>query len=93
MSCGGVEAYDFVSDARVTTVGIFNSGHLDVNRANRELPSVTKPIFFFLGGQSDIAYGNVRVSTLILSSLLMRLNRASVTIVPFQRPLPSGRVT
>jgi len=55
MSCGGVEAYDFVNDNRITTIGIFNSGLLsDYDKAR----SITKPIFYFLGGTSDIAYEN-----------------------------------
>jgi dienelactone hydrolase len=55
-SCGGVEAYDMKMDERVSVLGIFNSGLLQ-NTA--EAGKVKKPIFYFLGGGSDIAYANV----------------------------------
>ncbi|KAK8027789.1 hypothetical protein PG991_004845 [Apiospora marii] len=58
MSCGGIEAYAQAFDPRVTTIGIFNSGQYDAGGTNNVLPRITKPIFFFLGGPSDIAYGN-----------------------------------
>jgi len=55
MSCGGTEAYDFVFDNRVATVGIFNSGLLgNYDMARR----ITKPMFYFVGGSGDIAYQN-----------------------------------
>ncbi|KAL8368237.1 hypothetical protein RB599_003921 [Gaeumannomyces hyphopodioides] len=55
MSCGGVEAYDQKDDARVATLGIFNSGLLQNTGA---AATIRKPIFFFMGGTSDIAYQN-----------------------------------
>lgn len=59
-SCGGIQAYSVHDDERVTAIGIFNSGMLD---ASSPIPStVTKPIFYFLGGPSDIAYSNVGLS-------------------------------
>lgn len=58
-SCGGLEAYDLAQDARVDTIGIFNSGYLDVNAGASAVPKITKPIFYFIGGSSDIAYANV----------------------------------
>ena len=54
-SCGGVEAYDMKGDARVTTLGIFNSGLLSNTQA---ISSNRKTTFYFLGGSSDIAYQN-----------------------------------
>lgn len=55
-SCGGTEAYEFVNDNRVSTIGIFNSGLL----TNYDLANtISKPIIFALGGPDDIAYGNV----------------------------------
>jgi dienelactone hydrolase len=57
-SCGGVQAYTQYDDPRVTAIGIFNSGFIDATNAT---PSkITKPIFYFLGGSTDIAYTNVR---------------------------------
>jgi len=54
-SCGGVEAYAQINDPRVKDIGIWSSGLLgDLDRAR----SFKKPVFFFLGGQSDIAFGN-----------------------------------
>jgi hypothetical protein len=58
MSCGGTEALAMVPDSRVTAYGIFNSGNLDAGSTNRIIPQINVPIFFFLGGPSDIAYGN-----------------------------------
>ncbi|CAI4214352.1 unnamed protein product [Parascedosporium putredinis] len=55
-SCGGVQAYSVSDDERVTAIGIFNSGMIN---ANDPLPTtIDKPIFYFLGGPSDIAYAN-----------------------------------
>lgn len=56
-SCGGVEAYAQIWDSRVSTVGIFSSGLLDNQTAATHFG---KPILYVLGGQSDIAYANVR---------------------------------
>jgi len=57
-SCGGTQAYSISMDPRVTAIGIFNSGLIN---ATDPLPTqITKPIFYFLGGSTDIAYQNVR---------------------------------
>lgn len=55
-SCGGIEAYDQIQDARVMGIGIWSSGLLNNYDAAK---SFKKPVFFFLGGSSDIAYANV----------------------------------
>jgi hypothetical protein len=54
-SCGGVEAYAQIWDPRVQSVGIWNSGLLTNYTSARDF---RKPVFFFLGGPSDIAYPN-----------------------------------
>jgi hypothetical protein len=54
-SCGGVEAYDQIWDARVKTVGIFSSGLLSNQSAAQHF---NKPILYCLGGSGDIAYQN-----------------------------------
>lgn len=59
MSCGGLEAYDMNQDDRVTAFGIFNSGILDQAETDETLAAINVPIFFFLGGPTDIAYENV----------------------------------
>ncbi|KAK0739898.1 hypothetical protein B0T21DRAFT_437200 [Apiosordaria backusii] len=65
MSCGGVEAYTAgVDDNRVTTIGIYNSGLLSEQESRNIAPRINKPIFYFLGGTSDIAYNNVGASLL-----------------------------
>lgn len=56
MSCGGIEAMDMSDDPRVGHIGVFNSGYRE---APEKAANITKPIFFFLGGESDIAYVNV----------------------------------
>jgi dienelactone hydrolase len=58
-SCGGLDAYIVQGDSRLSAVGIFNSGELDQSSSQRVAPYITKPIFYFLGGSSDIAYTNV----------------------------------
>ncbi|KAK4507288.1 hypothetical protein PRZ48_001023 [Zasmidium cellare] len=58
MSCGGLEAYEQVSDERVSAFGIFNSGQFTESSTAEVVKKVKKPIFYFLGGESDIAYEN-----------------------------------
>lgn len=92
MSCGGVEAYDFIQDSRVATIGIFNSGLLgDYDRAR----TITKPIFYFLGGPSDIAYENVSAATFISAVAYMisgraRLQQTSIQHSPLERKPERG---
>jgi dienelactone hydrolase len=58
-SCGGLEAYDLRADSRIFTIGIFNSGEFSAADSKTVAGSITKPIFYFLGGSADIAYTNV----------------------------------
>lgn len=54
-SCGGTEAYIGITDDRVKTIGILNSGLLsNYDQAGQ----IRKPIMFLLGGPNDIAYAN-----------------------------------
>ena len=55
-SCGGTEAYEFINDARISSIGISNSGLLGNYDSAR---NIKKPIIFMLGGTGDIAYQNV----------------------------------
>jgi len=55
-SCGGVEAMAQSWDPRVKSIGIFSSGLLTNYTA---ASTFKKPIFYVLGGSSDIAYANV----------------------------------
>ncbi|KAH7126565.1 hypothetical protein B0J11DRAFT_549507 [Dendryphion nanum] len=59
-SCGGIEAYEQVQDKRVKALGIFNSGQMSEDATKKVVPNIPKgkPVFFFLGGESDIAYKN-----------------------------------
>ncbi|KAK4139907.1 uncharacterized protein C8A04DRAFT_40312 [Dichotomopilus funicola] len=54
-SCGGIEAYAQIWDDRVQSIGIWSSGLLTNYTAAQDF---RKPVFYFLGGQSDIAYQN-----------------------------------
>lgn len=56
-SCGGLEAYELRNE-NVVTIGIFNSGVLNAGDSARIAGGVKAPIFYFLGGSSDIAYPN-----------------------------------
>jgi hypothetical protein len=73
-SCGGLEAVNMTQDARVKTVGIFNSGKM-VGGTGAMLPGMSpnmpsgadfkvQSAFFFLGGPSDTAGANVGRRTL-----------------------------
>ncbi|KAL4937864.1 hypothetical protein BDV06DRAFT_215582 [Aspergillus oleicola] len=67
-SCGGLEAYQMRDDERVQYLGIFNSGFLDLGPIGEALglpgespetiKEVKRPVFYFLGGDKDIAYNN-----------------------------------
>ncbi|WP_327048839.1 RICIN domain-containing protein [Microbispora sp. NBC_01189] len=56
-SCGGLEAYAVSNDSRITTTTIFSSGLLN-DSDDYQLRRLTKPIAYFIGGPSDIAYPN-----------------------------------
>ena len=56
-SCGGLEAYAVSNDSRITTTTIFSSGLLN-DSDDFQLRRLTKPIAYFIGGPSDIAYPN-----------------------------------
>jgi hypothetical protein len=58
-SCGGLEVYKVGVDKRITTIGIMNSGKFSESATAQTARTVTKPIFYFLGGPDDIAYKNV----------------------------------
>ncbi|KAL5334408.1 Alpha/Beta hydrolase protein [Aspergillus crustosus] len=63
-SCGGLEAYELRDDERVKGLGIFNSGFFDFRfpvpgwEGPETIGEVRKPVFWFLGGEGDIAYEN-----------------------------------
>ncbi|KAF1954593.1 hypothetical protein CC80DRAFT_567170 [Byssothecium circinans] len=54
-SCGGIEACAQIWDSRVSSIGIWSSGLLTNQTAATQFK---KPIFYFLGGPTDIAYAN-----------------------------------
>lgn len=59
-SCGGLEAYAAgLNDSRVGHLGIFNSGELSEQASEEIAGNLTKPVFYLLGGPSDVAYPNV----------------------------------
>jgi len=58
-SCGGLEAYGAgVDDDRVGHLGIFNSGQLNASASEAVAGRVKKPVFYLLGGPTDVAYPN-----------------------------------
>ncbi|KAL2792982.1 Alpha/Beta hydrolase protein [Aspergillus keveii] len=69
-SCGGLEAYQMCDEERVKGLGIFNSGFTEGGVGGSapgfpnqmKVPSVIsevhKPVFWFLGGEEDVAYPN-----------------------------------
>jgi hypothetical protein len=54
----GLLAYEVASDPRISAVGIFNSGALNAGQ-QKLVPKFTKPVAYFIGGKSDIAWKNV----------------------------------
>jgi len=54
-SCGGVESYNVAKNPLVKVIGIFNSGMFATSPL---VTNLRKPVFYFLGGSSDIAYKN-----------------------------------
>jgi hypothetical protein len=80
-SCGGLEAYQMRDDPRVGYLGIFNSGFLDLpgflggllgipGEGPETIEEVDLPVFYFLGGEEDIAYPNVSCFRLRLGCCL-----------------------
>jgi hypothetical protein len=64
-SCGGVQSLHVgSSDPRVKVITLFNSGSLGAGDT-AAAKTVNKPIGFFLGGSTDVAYANVRVPTIL----------------------------
>jgi len=57
-SCGGLEAYKVGVDKRIKTIGIMNSGEFSDSASAQTARTLTKPVFFLLGGSGDIAYKN-----------------------------------
>jgi hypothetical protein len=58
-SCGGLEAYSAgANDSRVSHLGIFNSGQLNESDSARVAGALRKPVFYLLGGPTDVAYPN-----------------------------------
>ncbi|KAL4790975.1 hypothetical protein BDV19DRAFT_401673 [Aspergillus venezuelensis] len=69
-SCGGLETYQMRDDERVRFLGIFNSGFIadgsvgdlpddgPVLEPPETISQVHKPVFYFLGGTTDVAYPN-----------------------------------
>ncbi|KAK5659451.1 hypothetical protein OQA88_652 [Cercophora sp. LCS_1] len=52
-------AYAVQHDPRVTAIGVFNSGIKNETEFAKSLADrITKPIFFFLGGPTDVVYPN-----------------------------------
>ncbi|KAK1635521.1 hypothetical protein BDP81DRAFT_490192 [Colletotrichum phormii] len=60
-SCGGLESYSAtagLNDTRVSHIGIFNSGQLTEAASKEVAGNLTKPVFYTLGGPTDVAYPN-----------------------------------
>ena len=94
MSCGGTQAYAQNQDSRVTAFGIFNSGTLDPAQTDATLGAINVPIFFFLGGASDIAYENVRYENFSTIELIcLHLSRACAITLPSTPASRRGLVT
>ena len=60
-SCGGLQAYTVGNDPRFAAIGILSSGQFSEADSKAVAAKVTKPIFYFMGGSSDVAYPNVSI--------------------------------
>jgi hypothetical protein len=58
MSCGGLMSYGASSDARVATVGIWNSGLFEDERNAGIYAGIHSSVIIVTGGESDVAYAN-----------------------------------
>lgn len=94
-SCGGIEAYGVWNDTRVGMVGIFNSGGNMIGGAS-PASKINKPIFYVLGGETDMAYkpvSNNFEGTKSLEEPNTDVNdRVRLIMLPFQQQLQLGRV-
>lgn len=69
-SCGGLEAYTAsLHDERVGHIGIFNSGELNETASRAVAGTLKKPVFYLLGGLTDVAYPNVCASIFLKRQL------------------------
>jgi dienelactone hydrolase len=76
-SCGGLETYTSgAQDDRVQHLGIFNSGQLDDAASKAVASNITKPIFYFIGGLTDVAYEHVS-DIYSLEQVLSRHNKCA----------------
>ena len=61
-SCGGLEALSQAQDSRINHIGVFDSGSLSAAESTSVAGKITKPVFYFIGGSTDVAYPNVSVN-------------------------------
>jgi hypothetical protein len=104
-SCGGLEAYSAGTDKRVSMYGIFNSGgNLTGTVTGAGAKGITKPVFYFLGGTTDIAYSAVSLPFLTLNiirsgyfcegctMLMMQQGTADYAALPAGTPACKGNL-
>jgi hypothetical protein len=91
-SCGGLEAYAVANDTRWTSIAIFSSGQLDASQSVPVAGKITKPIFYFLGGNGDPAQTPVSIIQYEAVRLLINFVgiRVLETMVTSPRPLQPG---
>jgi hypothetical protein len=87
-SCGGLEAYYASQDERIDIIGIFDSGFIGKN--SEQARTINKPVFYFLGGSTDIAYVNVSICCDPSSCSLLTSSRVSLTTAISLLVFPSG---
>jgi len=68
-----IEAYKVGVDKRIKTIGIMNSGQFSDAATASNAKTMTKPVFYLLGGSGDIAYKNVRLPLQLRTNILEKL--------------------
>jgi len=64
-----------IQDDRVSSIGVFDSGQMSAAASASVVGKSTKPIFFFIGGSTDIAYANVGDQHIYLTRLKLLTDR------------------
>ena len=92
-SCGGLEALSQAQDSRINHIGVFDSGSLSAAESTSVAGKITKPVFYFIGGSTDVAYPNVSIILTSPQFTLAYASRLSVTTKLYRQVRQLGKAT
>ena len=92
-SCGGLEALSQAQDSRINHIGVFDSGSLSAAESTSVAGKITKPVFYFIGGSTDVAYPNVSVKLTSLPLTPAYASRLSETTKLYRQVHQLGKAT